>query len=214
MTARNGLRIGLTGGIGSGKTSVASVLAQLGAVVIDTDVIARQMSQPGGAALAEIRKTFGDSMIDAAGGLDRPRMRALVFSDPDAKRKLESILHPRIGVEAERQAKAAGGAICVFDIPLLTESSRWRAKVDRIVVVDCPEQTQIERVSARPGWSTQTAQSVIAQQAPRSARRACADAVIFNHAISLDELAAQVRSLWQLWCTSSPPAVGVERARL
>jgi len=204
MTVRNRLRIGLTGGIGSGKSSVAAVMTQLGAAVIDTDLIARQLSRPGGAAIEEIRKSFGDALVDAAGGLDRERMRALAFSDPGAKRRLELILHPRIGIEAERQADASSAAICVFDIPLLVESGRWRAKVDKILVVDCPERTQLERVAARSGWSLQAARTVIAQQAARSARRACADAIIFNHAISLDELAAQVRSLWRLWCEPSP----------
>jgi len=204
MASRTSLRIGLTGGIGSGKSSVAAVLGLRGATIIDTDAIARQLSQPGGAAMAEIREVFGEAVVDFTGGLDRHRMRGLAFSDPDAKRRLELILHPRIGVEAERQARAAGAAVCVFDVPLLVESPWWRAKVDRVLVVDCPEQTQVARVTARQGWSIQVAQSVIAQQATRSARRACADAVIFNNGISLDELEAEVLSLWQLWTNPAP----------
>jgi dephospho-CoA kinase len=200
MAPRKVVRIGLTGGIGSGKSSVAALLSRQGAAIIDTDAIARHLSQSGGAAMPQIREAFGDALVDATGGLDRQRMRALAFSDPEAKRRLESILHPQINLEAERQAGLAGAAACVFDVPLLVESGGWRARVDKILVVDCPEQTQIERVAARQGWSVQAAQSVIAQQAARSVRRACADAVIFNHGISLDELGDQVRSLWRLWC--------------
>ena len=194
------MRIGLTGGIGSGKSTVAALLAQCGATVIDTDAIARQLCQPGGAAIDAIRGAFGADFIDASGALDRSRMRAVAFSDPAAKRRLESILHPLIGTETERQAQAAHAApAIVFDVPLLVESGHWRARVDAVLVVDCTEATQARRVLARPGWKAATAQAVIAQQASRAQRRACADAVIFNDAIDLSQLLETVRSLWQTW---------------
>jgi dephospho-CoA kinase len=195
MTA---LRIGLTGGIGSGKSTVGAMLATLGAAVIDTDLIARTLTLPGGAAIEAIRAAFGASFIDADGGLDRPRMRQAAFDDADARRRLEAILHPLIGVEVERQAALAVevAPALVFDVPLLVESGRWRGRVDAVWLVDCDEAVQIERVAARPGWSEAAARAVIAQQASRPARRAAADAVIHNQGISLAELAAEVRALW------------------
>ena len=206
MSPRVASRIGLTGGIGSGKSTVGAMLAAFGATLIDTDAIARELSQSGGTAIAPIRAAFGDAFIDAAGALDRPRMRALAFSDPSARRRLEAILHPLIGAETERRALAAPAAMLVFDVPLLVESAHWRAKVDQVLVVDCSEETQIARVAARPGWTRETAQAVIAQQATRAARRACADAVIFNDGISLDALAERVRMLWNNW--SAAPVTG------
>ena len=194
------MRIGLTGGIGSGKSTVAALLAQCGAIVIDTDAIARQLTQPGAAAIDPIRLAFGADFITAGGALDRERMRALAFSDPAAKRRLEAILHPLIGAETERQAQAAHAApAIVFDVPLLVESGHWRARVDAVLVVDCLEATQSRRVLARPGWTVATVRAVIDQQAPRAQRRACADAVIFNDAIDLNPLRETVASLWQAW---------------
>ena len=194
------MRIGLTGGIGSGKSTVAALLAQCGAIVIDTDAIARQLTQPGAAAIDPIRLAFGADFITACGALDRERMRALAFSDPAAKRRLEAILHPLIGTETERQAQAAHAApAIVFDVPLLVESGHWRARVDAVLVVDCLEATQSRRVLARPGWTVATVRAVIDQQAPRAQRRACADAVIFNDAIDLNPLRETVASLWQAW---------------
>ena len=206
MSPRVASRIGLTGGIGSGKSTVGAMLAASGATLIDTDTIARELSQSGGVAIAPIRAAFGDAFIGADGALDRPRMRALAFSDPSARRRLEAILHPLIGAETERRALAAPAAMLVFDVPLLVESAHWRAKVDRVLVVDCSEETQIARVAARPGWSREAAQAVIDQQATRAARRACADAVIFNDGISLDALAERVRMLWNNW--SAAPVTG------
>jgi dephospho-CoA kinase len=195
MTA---LRIGLTGGIGSGKSTVGTMLASLGAAVIDTDLIARRLTMAGGAAIDAIRAAFGADFIDAGGALDRPRMRQAAFDDPPTRTRLEAILHPLIGVEVEREAGLAAAApALVFDVPLLVESGRWRSRVDAVWVVDCDEAVQIARVAARPGWSEAAARAVMAQQASRAARRAAADAVIHNQGISLAELAAEVNSLWR-----------------
>ncbi|HEY2977675.1 MAG TPA: dephospho-CoA kinase [Burkholderiaceae bacterium] len=193
------MRIGLTGGIGSGKSTVAALLVQQGAVLIDTDAIARALTGPGGAAMPALRARFGDAIADAQGALDRERMRALAFADPAAKRALEAVLHPVIGAEAERQAVQAAGAPLVFDVPLLVESGHWRTKVDRVLLVDCSEDTQIERVMQRSGWPREAVQRVIGSQASRSARRAAADAVIDNEALTLQQLAAQVDTLWLAW---------------
>jgi dephospho-CoA kinase len=195
------LRIGLTGGIGSGKSSVGTLLGQLGAAVIDTDLIARQLTLPGGAAIDAIARDFGPQLIAADGALDRTRMRELVFADPGAKRRLESILHPLIGAETERQAGAAAASTpaLVFDVPLLVESGRWRDKVDKVLVVDCREATQVERVVRRSGWTPEAVRAVIASQATRAQRRACADAVIFNDGITPEQLTADVRAVWQHW---------------
>jgi dephospho-CoA kinase len=191
------LRIGLTGGIGSGKSTVATVLAALGAAVIDTDRIARELAGPNGAAIDAIAAAFGREMIDAAGALDRARMRTLAFADSTARRRLEAILHPLIGEETERQASAAAAPLVVFDVPLLVESGRWPALVDRVWVIDCRETTQLERVVARSGWSTDAVRAVIGQQATRARRRSHADAVIYNDQLSVGELEAEVHSLWQ-----------------
>jgi len=194
------MRIGLTGGIGSGKSTVATLLVAHGAVLVDTDAIARAIAQPGGAAMPAIAAAFGADVIAADGGLERARMREIVFADADAKRRLEAILHPLIGAACEQQAAAAGAAATiVFDVPLLVESRRWRAIVDRVLVVDTSEATQLQRVMARSGWSADAVGAVIAQQAPRNARRAAADAVIFNENLSLDQLAAEVDGLWHHW---------------
>ena len=199
--ARLTLRIGLTGGIGSGKSTVGKLLATLGASLIDTDLIARQLTLPGGAAIATIARDFGADLITPDGALDRARMRDLVFADATAKRRLEAILHPLIGLETERQARAAQDApALVFDVPLLVESGgRWRAKVDKVLVVDCHEATQIERVVQRSGWTTQAVQAVIDSQAARAERRASADAVIFNDGITPEQLAIAAAHVWQHW---------------
>lgn len=193
------MRIGLTGGIGSGKSTVAALLVQRGAALVDTDAIARAIAQPGGAAMPAIEAAFGATVIDANGGLDRARMRAIVFSDTEARKRLEAILHPLIGLETERQAAAAPGVPIVFDVPLLVESKRWRRAVDRVLVVDAREATQLQRVVARSGWTPEAVQAVIAQQAPRSARRAAADAVIYNDGLDLQQLAREVQQLWTRW---------------
>lgn len=199
--------IGLTGGIGSGKSSVARVLVECGAALVDTDAIARALTLPGGAAIAAIAQDFGSDMIGADGALDRDRMRAQVFADPGSKARLEGILHPMIGAEATRQAAAAGDRIVVFDVPLLAESGRWRQRVDRILVVDCEEDTQCQRVVHRSGWTEAAVRTVIAQQATRSSRRAIADAVIYNDGITPQALADEVRALWALWTKDGGRAV-------
>lgn len=193
------LRIGLTGGIGSGKSTVAALLVQHGATLVDTDAIARRLTEPGGAAISPIAAEFGADLIAATGALDRERMRDLVFSDAAARRRLEAILHPMIGVETQRQAQAARTRVLVFDVPLLAESAHWRGRVDRVLVVDCEESTQVERVVARSALSHAAVRTIIAQQATRRQRRACADAVIHNEALTPQELAQSVAALWRMW---------------
>ena len=208
MNSKRIWRIGLTGGIGSGKSTVAALLVELGACLVDTDAIARALTLCGGAAMPALRDAFGAGAVAADGALDRSFMRQLAFQDPKAKLRLEDILHPLIGTEARRQAEAAGLRPVVFDVPLLTESSHWRARVQRVWVVDCSEETQAERVAARPGWDEAAARRVIAQQAPRAARRAIADAVIHNDGITLERLAQAVHALWQ-----QRPQTAVEQSR-
>lgn len=196
------LRIGLTGGIGSGKSTVAALLVEAGAALVDTDAIARAITLPGGAAMPALEAEFGASAVAADGSLDRARMRELVFADPGAKRRLEAIVHPLIGAECDRQAATAlarGGHGVVFDVPLLVESKRWRAIVDRVLVVEATEETQVRRVMARSDWTAEAVRLVIAQQAERPLRRTAADAVIFNEDLSLAELSAAVRVLWERW---------------
>ena len=191
------LRIGLTGGIGSGKSTVARLLVAHGAALVDTDAIARSLTLAGGTAIESIRSAFGARFIAADGSLDRPVMREAVFGNAGAKQSLEAILHPLIGVEVERQVEAQVAEAVVLDIPLLVEAGRWRARVDRVWVVDCSEHLQVERVVARSGWEARAVQAVIARQAGRAARRAAADAVIDNGADSLAPLGVAVSSLWQ-----------------
>jgi dephospho-CoA kinase len=191
-------RIGLTGGIGSGKSTVAATWVALGATLVDTDTIAHALTGPGGAAMPALRAAFGDDIEQPEGGLHRTRMRAIVFAEPGARRRLEALLHPMIGAEAQAQAAAAKGAV-VFDVPLLAETQHWRERCDRIAVIDCSEQTQVQRVMARSGWPEQQVRQVMAQQATRAARRAIADAVIHNDGLSLDEVQQQATALWRRW---------------
>jgi dephospho-CoA kinase len=194
-------RIGLTGGIGSGKSTVAAELVACGAWLVDTDAIARALTAPGGAALPAIAQAFGAAMIGADGALDRDRMRALAFADAQARSRLEAVLHPLIGAEADAQAARAEGRVVVFDVPLLTERPHWRTRVDRVLVVDCPEALQVQRVIARSGWTADAVRRVIDQQATRAQRRAIADAVIHNgEGTTLDALRSAVRTLWAAWC--------------
>jgi dephospho-CoA kinase len=205
------LNIGLTGGIGSGKSTVAALLAAQGAHLVDTDAIARALTLPGGAAMPAIAHAFGPQAVAADGSLDRAHMRQQVFADASAKARLEAILHPLIGQHALAQAALAPipalgkTSVVVFDVPLLAESSHWRQRVQRILVVDCSEDTQVARVAQRPGWTADTARAVIAQQATRQARRAIADAVIHNDGIGLDALQQHVQQLWSLWTATGHP---------
>ena len=202
---------GLTGGIGSGKSTVAALLVAHGATLVDTDAIAHALTAPGGAAMQALRACFGDAVAAANGGLDRDRMRALVFADPPARTRLEAILHPMIGIEAQRQAQAAGPqGVVVFDVPLLSATSPWRARCHRILVVDCSAVTQIARVTARSTWPPEQVLRVIAAQATREARRAIADAVIFNDGLSLNELGQQVAALWAIWIASTVQATAAQ----
>ncbi|WP_318013713.1 dephospho-CoA kinase [Roseateles oligotrophus] len=196
------MKIGLTGGIGSGKSTVAGFWQEAGAALIDTDAIARQLSGPDGAAMAAIAAEFGSTMLTPDGALNRSAMRELAFSDATAKQRLEAILHPMIGARARCQAEAAQAAgmqWIVFDVPLLVESGHWRERVDRVLVLDCSEQTQMARVSARPGWTSSSAASVLAAQASRAQRRACADAVIYNDGLDLAALREHVLTLCAQW---------------
>ncbi len=199
------LRIGLTGGIGSGKSTVSRLLAERGATIVDTDAIAHALTLPGGAAMPALRAAFGDAVVGADGGLDRAAMRARVFGDgalqQEARRTLESILHPLIGSEAARQGAAApAGGVVVYDVPLLVESTRgWRDRVDRILVVDCSEATQVARVVSRSGWTEEAVRAVIARQATRERRRVAADAVIVNDGITLAQLDAEVQAVLDRW---------------
>ena len=192
---RDVLRLGLTGGIGSGKSTVAGLLAGHGAAVIDADAISRQTTAPGGAAITAIRQAFGPGLITAEGALDRERMRALVFGDATARLRLEQIIHPLVGQETQRQADAAtrAGARCiVYDIPLLVESGRWRSQLDRVLVVDCHPETQIARVMQRSQLSRPEVERIMAQQASRLQRLQAADHVICNDGLDLAGLAALV----------------------
>lgn len=206
----SGLRIGLTGGIGSGKSTVATALVDCGAVLVDTDAIAHALTAPGGQALSALAEAFGADIVAGDGSMDRQRMRELVFADASAKRRLEAILHPMIGDEAMRQAAAAGDSPVVFDVPLLASSSHWRRRVARVLVVDCGEDTQVQRVVKRSGWSEEQVRKVIAQQSSRAARRAIADAVIHNDGLSLQALHGEVQTLWRHWnATLQVRALGV-----
>lgn len=201
MPTPRGLVIGLTGGIGSGKSTVATMLTELGAHLVDTDAIARALTAPGGLAIPEIAATFGNDFIDSDGAMNRDRMRELAFSDPGALMRLQAILHPLITQASEVQARQANpGQVVVFDVPLLAESgSRWKDRVDKVLVIDCPAETQIQRVMARSGWTREAVQAVLAKQATRESRCAVADHIILNDGLSLEELRQEVKNVWRLW---------------
>ncbi len=187
-------RLGLTGGIGSGKSTVAAQLGLRGAAVIDADQISRSLTAPEGAALPEIARVFGPELIDASGALDRTRMRELVFQQPSARQQLEAIVHPLVAQQTSRQveqATVAGCRLIVHDIPLLVESGRWPAMLDAVLVVDCRTETQIARVIARNGLQREAVQAIISAQATRAARLAAADWVLYNdEAMTIEALRA------------------------
>ncbi|MYM35521.1 dephospho-CoA kinase [Duganella sp. FT50W] len=186
--------IGLTGGIGSGKSTVADMFAARGATIVDTDVIAHAMTAPHGPAMADIVRAFGPGFADASGAMDRARMRALVFADAGAKARLEAILHPRIRDAALAAGAAASGSYVIYAVPLLIESGTWRARVTRVLAVDCAEEVQIARVMARNNLPEAQVRAIMATQVSRAQRLAAADDVIVNNA-GIAELTAQVERL-------------------
>lgn len=186
--------VGLTGGIGSGKSAAAAEFAALGATVVDTDAIAHELTEKGGAAMATIEKLFGPEALSPDGSMNREKVRSRVFADPAAKRKLETLLHPMIREESARRIAAAAGPYVVHVVPLLIESPDYRKRVDRVLVVDCPEHTQIERVRARSGLSEHEVRAIMRTQATRAARVAAADDVIDNGG-SREALRKQVAAL-------------------
>jgi dephospho-CoA kinase len=188
--------VGLTGGIGSGKSAATDEFARLGASVIDTDAIAHELTEKGGAAMASIEKLFGPEVVSKDGSMDRKKVRDRVFADPAAKHELEALLHPMIREESARRIAAAAGPYVVHVVPLLIESRDYRSRVDRVLVVDCPELTQIERVRARSGLSESEVRAIMRTQATRAERVAAADDVIDNGG-SRDALRKQVAALHQ-----------------
>lgn len=202
-------KIGLTGGIGSGKSRVADFFASWGAAVIDTDVIAHDLTAPGGLAIEPIRQQFGPDVISPTGALDRQAMRDLVFASPEARHQLEAIIHPMIGSVTKRRAASAQGCYLVFVVPLLVESGRWRDQVDRICVVDCDPATQVARVKARSGLTPEAIGRIMSAQASREARLAVADDVVLNDAhTSIEELEHRARDLHISWCALASESSG------
>lgn len=200
------LTVGLTGGIGSGKTTVAELFAARGAGVVDTDEISHRLTAPGQPALAEISRKFGPQFLLADGGLDRERMRERVFADPVARRALESILHPLIRKESRRLVESHGSAAyVVLVVPLLVESGIDRHDIDRVAVVDCEPEDQIRRVMSRSGLSRDAVLAIIDAQAPRHVRLAAADDVIRNDA-GLQALDSQVDALHERYVALSAAA--------
>jgi len=186
--------IGLTGGIGSGKSAAADEFARLGATIVDSDAIAHELTGPGGAAVVEVARQFGKAFVDATGAMDRKRMRDLVFADAEEKQRLEALLHPMIRAESERRIACAAGPYVIYVVPLLVESSGHRERVARVLVVDCPEALQIARVRQRSMLPEAQIKRIIASQIKRERRLAAADDVIDNSG-DLAALHRQVRTL-------------------
>ena len=197
--------VGLTGGIGSGKSAAAREFERLGASIVDTDAIAHQLTAPGGAALAHIKALFGEAFIGPSGAMDREAMRNRVFGDPQAKRALEALLHPMIRAEGQRRIAAAGGPYVIYVVPLLVESGDYRGRVDRVLVVDAPEALQLERARSRSGLPEREVRAIMAQQLSRAARLAAADDVIDNRGAP-DALRAQVAALHARYLKMAAPA--------
>ncbi len=206
MTTR--LRVGLTGGVGSGKSTVAAWLAELGAGIVDTDAIAHALTAPGGVALPAIAQRFGAGVLDGNGALDRAALRALVFSDASARHGLQAILHPLIREEAIRLCESVPGLYVVLVVPLLVENlAAYRPLLDRVLVVDCPEAWQIARTAARPGLDEAQARAILAAQASRSERLAVADDVIDNQG-DLADLRGKVEILHARYLALSDADMG------
>jgi dephospho-CoA kinase len=207
------LAIGLTGGIGCGKTTVADQFAARGATVIDTDQIAHALTAPHGAAMPALLAEFGPDYATPEGALDRARMRALVFADPGARARLEAILHPRIRDATAAAALLATGPYTIFVVPLLIESGTWRERVARVLAIDCPEATQVARVMARNGLSEAQVRAIMAAQVTRAQRLAAADDVIVNDA-GVDALLPQVTRLHALYLEEAARLAGQSGDRL
>lgn len=195
MNTYDPIRVGLTGGIGSGKSTVAALLRDQGVHVIDADAISRSVTAAGGVALPAIRERFGPNSIDADGAMDRAHMRERVFQNATERQALEAIVHPWIRRTINEQAQACAAPWVVLDLPLLCESEHWRAQLRWVWVVDCEESTQVQRVMARSGWSSDQVLAVMRQQCTREQRLAIADAVIANEGIDLAELARSVQQV-------------------
>jgi dephospho-CoA kinase len=184
--------VGLTGGIGSGKSTVADLFAAHGVPLVDTDLIAHRITAANGIAMPQIAVEFGEAFVAPDGSLDRARMRSLVFSDEGARKRLEGITHPLIRAETEREQREAQGPYVIVVVPLLVESGKWKTRVNRVLTVDCSVETQIARVMSRNNFSRDQVLAIIARQATREARLAAADDVIDNDNAPLDALKAQV----------------------
>ena len=187
------LRLGLTGGIGSGKSTVARMFEALGASLIDADQISRSCTLANGLAMPAIAKEFGPDFVTPEGAMNRDRMREHVFAHPEARHRLETIVHPLVQQEMHRLSAASRAPCQVFDIPLLVESAHWRHALDRVLVIDCTTETQRLRVRVRNGWDDASIQAVIRQQSPRARRLEAADVVIWNDGVELDELRRTVQ---------------------
>ena len=199
--------VGLTGGIGSGKSAAADRFVALGASLVDTDAIAHELTAAGGAALPAIRQRFGAAVIAADGSMDRAAVRARVFADAEARRELEGILHPLIRTHSAQRCQEASGPYVILAVPLLIEAGGYRERCQRICVVDCPEEIQIARVQARSGLATEQIRAIIAAQASREQRRAAADDLIDNSG-SLSALHAQVDALHQRYLAAARQQLG------
>ncbi|WP_374482752.1 dephospho-CoA kinase [Zoogloea sp.] len=200
--------VGLTGGIGSGKSAAAELFEELGVAVVDTDRIAHALTAPDGAAMTAIREAFGAGVIAEDGSLNRPAMRALAFEDPDARKRLEAILHPMIRAESDRQCHAAQAPYVLLVVPLLIESGTYRGRVQRLCVVDCPEEIQVERVVSRSGLEACQVRAIMAVQVRRADRLAAADDVVDNSG-DLPQLREQVASLHRRYLALAAQREGV-----
>ena len=205
--------IGLTGGIGCGKSTVANLFAARGATIVDTDEIAHSLTTPDGAAMPALVAEFGAGVLDANGAMNRAKMRELVFSDPQAKRRLEAILHPRIRAATLAAAASATGEYVIFAVPLLVESGGWTERVDRVLVIDCLESLQVARVMQRNGLSEAQVKAIMATQATRTMRLAAADDVIDNNG-DLAALEPQIALLHEVYLAFSKRMAGMPSRHL